>query len=140
VVTVPAELDAAASIDRNERVTIRLPDDHTVKAHVLAVGRDLATPDGNGGGPPKLTVTVSIDDAKAVGRLDSADVTVDFPGRTVKGVLAAPIEALVALTEGGYAVQGPSGLVAVRTGMYADGWVQISGPGLTAGTKVVVSS
>jgi peptidoglycan hydrolase-like protein with peptidoglycan-binding domain len=139
VVTVPAALDAATTIERDERVVVKLPD-RSVKAHVVSVGRDLATPDGGDAGPPKLTVTVSLDDPKTVGGLDAADVTVDFPGRAVKGVLAAPIEALVALTEGGYAVQARSGLVPVKTGMFADGWVQISGPGLAAGTEVVVSS
>jgi len=139
VVTVPADLDAAASIRRDERVTVQVAD-RTAKAHVASIGRALVTPDGDNTGPPKLTVTVSLDDPAAAGGLDSADVTVGFPGRVAKGVLAAPIEALVALTEGGYAVQGPSGLVPVRTGMFADGWVQITGPGLTAGTEVVVSS
>lgn len=139
VITVPADLDAAASIERDEKVTVKIGD-RTAKAHVVSLGRDLVTPDGGASGPPKLTVTVSVDDPKAVSGLDSADVTVDFPGRVAKGVLAAPIEALVALTEGGYAVQGPAGLVAVKTGMFADGWVQISGPGLAPGTEVVVSS
>jgi hypothetical protein len=139
VITVPAELDAAAAIDRGDRVTAVLPDDRTLKAHVLSVGQAL-TPDPDSGQPPKLTVTVVVDDSKALAKLDSADVTVDFAGRTVKGALAAPIEALVALTEGGYAVQGPAGLVAVRTGMFAGGWVQISGAGLAPGTEVVVSS
>jgi peptidoglycan hydrolase-like protein with peptidoglycan-binding domain len=137
VITVPAELEASAAIERGDTVTAVLPDGRTAKAHVTAVGRDLATAET---GSPKLTVTVTVDDATTIARLDSADVKVNFAGRTVKGVLAAPIEALVALTEGGYAVQGPSGLVAVQTGMFADGWVQITGAGLTAGTEVVVSS
>jgi peptidoglycan hydrolase-like protein with peptidoglycan-binding domain len=136
VITVPADLEAAATIERGDKVTAVLPDGRTAKAHVTSVGRDLATSEDS----PKLAVTVTVDDTTAIARLDSADVKVDFAGRTVKGVLAAPIEALVALTEGGYAVQGPAGLVAVRTGMFADGWVQITGAGLTAGTEVVVSS
>jgi peptidoglycan hydrolase-like protein with peptidoglycan-binding domain len=142
VVTVPAGLDAAASIERDDKVTVGLLDDRTVKAHVLSVGRDLAAPEGGdaNGSPPKLIVTVTVDDPKTIAKLDSADVTVNFPGRAAKGVLAAPIEALVALTEGGYAVQAPAGLVAVHTGMFADGWVEISGAGLAPGTEVVVSS
>jgi hypothetical protein len=139
VITVPADLDAAASIERGDRVTAVLPDERTVKAHVLSVGHSLAPADPDSG-PPKLTVTVTVDDPKALAELDSADVKVNFAGQTVKGALAAPIEALVALTEGGYAVQGPAGLVAVHTGMFADGWVQISGAGLAPGTEVVVSS
>ncbi|WP_236584086.1 hypothetical protein [Streptomyces sp. MBT53] len=51
------------------------------------------------------------------------------------------MSALVALREGGYAVQRPDGtLIAVATGMFAGGLVEVSGTGLTAGTKVVTAS
>jgi hypothetical protein len=142
VITVAAELGDAVSIERGAAVTVTLPDDRTVEARVAAVGRTLASADdgGTATGPAKLAVTVTVDDAKTIAKLDSADVEVNFAGRTVRDVLAAPIEALVALAEGGYAVQGPAGLVAVRTGMFADGWVEIEGAGLAEGTAVVVSS
>lgn len=56
-------------------------------------------------------------------------------------MLTAPVGALVALSEGGYAVQlAAGGLVAVKTGMFANGWVEISGAGLSAGTEVVTTS
>ena len=141
VVTVSADLADAASIERGDRVTVVLPDERSVKARVLAVGRDLATAEGGSGTePPKLTVTVRVTDARTIAELDSADVDVHFVGRTAKHVLVAPIEALIALREGGYAVQTPNGLVAVHTGLFADGWVEITGDGLTPGTTVVVSS
>ena len=141
VITVPAELGDAASVHQGDRVTVTLPDQHTAKARVVSVGRTLTTDEGGvASGPQKLTVSVTVDDAASLARLDSGEVQVAFAGRTVKGALAVPIEALVALTEGGYAVQGPGGLIAVKTGMFADGWVQITGAGLTEGTDVVVSS
>jgi peptidoglycan hydrolase-like protein with peptidoglycan-binding domain len=141
VVTVSAELSDAAALRRGDRVTVTLPDARTVKARILSVGRTLAAPDGGGAdAEPKLTVSVTVDDAKAIDRIDSADVEVNVAGKTAEDVLAAPIEALIALSEGGYAVQGPTGLVAVTTGMFADGWVEISGGGLTEGMDVVVAS
>ncbi|MEU8233372.1 efflux RND transporter periplasmic adaptor subunit [Actinoplanes sp. NPDC048967] len=141
VITVPAELSDAAVLERGKRVTVSLPDDRTVKARISAVGRTLAAPEGGvADGAPTMTVSVTVDDPKAIADLDSADVQVNVAGRTVEDVLAAPVEALVALTEGGYAVQGPQGLVAVGTGMFADGWVEISGDGLAPGTDVVVAS
>ncbi|MEU4239294.1 efflux RND transporter periplasmic adaptor subunit [Actinoplanes sp. NPDC026619] len=141
VITVSAELSEAAAVERGDAVTVTLPDDRTVKARILAVGRTVTTADGGvADGPPKLTVSVTVDDPATIAKLDSAAVRVNIAGKTVKGALAAPIEALIALTEGGYAVQGPDGLVAVQTGMFADGWVQISGDGLTEGLTVVVAS
>ena len=141
VVTVAAELSDAGSIQRGDKVAVVLPDERTAKARVVSVGRTLATAEGSGSsGAPTLTVTVTVDDPKSLAGLDAADVKVNFAGRTVRDVLAAPVEALVALTEGGYALQGPAGLVAVKTGMFADGWVEVTGEGLAEGTDVVVSS
>ncbi|WP_153040545.1 hypothetical protein [Actinoplanes sp. TFC3] len=138
VITVDAEPADAATIKMGDRVTVTLPDDGTAKARVTSVSRIVATEEGTSA--PKMAVSVIVDDPKKLAELDSADVRVDFPGRSAKDVLAAPIEALVALAEGGYAVQAPSGLVAVQTGMFADGWVEIRGDGLDEGTDLVVSS
>ncbi|WP_212808700.1 efflux RND transporter periplasmic adaptor subunit [Micromonospora endophytica] len=139
VITVGAELADAATIKRGDRVTVELPDERTVPARVVTVGRDLvATENGVTSSPQMLTVTVAVDKPKAIANLDSGEVQVQFTGRTATDVLVAPVEALVALREGGYAVQTANGLVAVSTGMFADGWVEITGEGLTEGVALVV--
>ena len=57
-------------------------------------------------------------------------------------MLTVPVSALLALKEGGYGVQvvaaGATRIVPVKLGMFADGRVEISGSGITAGTKVGV--
>jgi predicted ribosome-associated RNA-binding protein Tma20 len=57
-------------------------------------------------------------------------------------VLAIPVAALLALAEGGYAVElvdnGSTHLVGVETGLFADGLVEVKGNGLSAGDLVVV--
>ena len=65
--------------------------------------------------------------------------------RRVSNVLAVPVNALLALAGGGYAVEvvGPGGvhqLVGVSVGLFDDaaGMVQVSGSGLAAGQRVVV--
>ena len=59
-------------------------------------------------------------------------------------VLAVPVNALVALSGGGYGVEVVSGsqrtLLGVTTGLFADTLVQVSGPGLRAGMRVEVPS
>ena len=57
-------------------------------------------------------------------------------------VLAVPVNALVALLEGGYAVEvveddGSRRYVRVETGLFEDGLVEVSGDGLEAGDTVV---
>ena len=64
---------------------------------------------------------------------------------TVAGALIVPVDALLVLASGGYAVEvaGPDGarrLVPVTLGLFDDaaGTVQVSGTGLQAGQRVVV--
>ncbi|MEU6146803.1 hypothetical protein ABZ848_41460 [Streptomyces sp. NPDC047081] len=144
-VTVAVDPDAAGSMRRGDTVTVSLPDDSTVKGTITAIGTTVRTSDASSGddtaGQPRLTVGISLRDTGAVRGLNSAPVRVSFASETRKGVLTVPIGALLALQEGGYAVQLPGGrLVAVKTGMFSKGLVEISGDGIDAGTKVVTTS
>ena len=86
--------------------------------------------------PPKATVDViiAINDPAALtaAAFDQAPVTVRVVTRAAEDVLAVPVEALLALAEGGYAVElahddGTTSLVAVELGAFADGWVEVTG-------------
>jgi hypothetical protein len=85
---------------------------------------------------------VSLDDPEATGRLDQAPVEAAITTEVRKGVLAVPVNALLALAEGGYAVEverdGRRQLVGIETGLFADGQVEVEGEGLRAGDQVVV--
>jgi peptidoglycan hydrolase-like protein with peptidoglycan-binding domain len=124
--------------------TAKVIDIRAAAGRVAAVGTALMVPEGDTGGAnatPKLTVTITVDKPAVIAKIDSADVQVDFVAETHKGVLAAPVGALLALSEGGYAVQiEGGGLVAVEVGIFAKGLVEISGDGLAAGTRVVTTS
>jgi multidrug efflux pump subunit AcrA (membrane-fusion protein) len=71
-------------------------------------------------------------------------VKVDFVKERKPGVLAVPVTALVALAEGGYAVEvsdpatNATQLVKVTTGLFAGGQVEVTGAGLHEGQRVVV--
>jgi peptidoglycan hydrolase-like protein with peptidoglycan-binding domain len=92
----------------------------------------------------KFIATITLDDPAAAGESDAGSVDVRFTTANRKGVLAVPVGALVALAEGGYAVEVVDGankrLVAVRAGLFADGKVEIEGDGLREGIKVVTTS
>jgi hypothetical protein len=59
-------------------------------------------------------------------------------------VLTVPVAALLALAEGGYGVQvvggGTTRIVAVQTGLFAGGRVEVTGDGLAEGQTVGVPS
>jgi hypothetical protein len=91
-----------------------------------------------------VTLTISLTDPNATGTLDQAPVRVAITTQSAKSVLAVPINALLALADGNYAVEVDAGghrrVMPVQTGLFDDdgGVVEISGSDITAGTHVVV--
>jgi hypothetical protein len=92
----------------------------------------------------KFNVSITLDDPAAIKAADATSVDVRFTADSRQGVLAVPVGALVALVEGGYAVEVVEGdkhrLVQVKTGLYSDGKVEISGPDVREGIQVVTTS
>jgi hypothetical protein len=148
VVTIALDASQQTSIKVGDPVLITLPDNSTTPGHVSLVGTvATAANDQNGGGSssPTIEVDVAPDHAAATGRLDQAPVDVSITTATVRNVLAIPVNALVALAGGGYAVEevastGVHQLVGVSVGLFDDaaGTVEVSGSGLAAGQRVVV--
>jgi hypothetical protein len=139
-VTIPVDATDVGTIKVGLAVSIVRPDGQEVPGKVTAVGT-IAVDDKQAQGPAKIDVTATPDDAQALGDLESAPVTVKITTATHPGVFVVPIGALVALREGGYAVQLPEGgLKAVKTGMFARDLVEISGDGLAEGMQVVTTS
>ncbi|MFF0013105.1 hypothetical protein [Streptomyces sp. NPDC005374] len=143
-VSVPVDATDVDSIQQGDTATVTLPDNSAAQGAVSAISTDAQAADqagGDSGGTPQLVVTLSLDSTAALRRLNSAPVKVQFTGQTKRGVLAVPVGALLALSGGGYALQLPGGrLLAVETGMFAKGLVEVSGTGITAGTKVATAS
>jgi peptidoglycan hydrolase-like protein with peptidoglycan-binding domain len=143
-VTVDLDVNQQSYVKAGDRVDIVLPDGRHTSGRVSEVGRVAQT---QGEAPNQTTtipVTVALDNPRAGGRLDQAPVDVYVTTQARRGVLAVPVTALLALKEGGYAVEtidaaGQHHLVAVRLGVFSNGMVEASGTGLRAGTKVVTA-
>jgi len=141
---VSISLDAAdqSEVTTGDAVTITLPDGSVTPGVITSVGK-VASGHGNSA---RITVLVRLVHPGAAGHLDQAPVTVAITTSRVRGVLAVPVAALLARSEagGGYAVEVASGrrhrLVPVTLGLFDDaaGTVQVTGPGLAAGQRVVV--
>ncbi|GAA4630947.1 peptidoglycan-binding protein [Actinoallomurus vinaceus] len=159
-VHLPPDSDLAHAGDK---VTVELPDGSSTPGVIAQVSTTATSSSGssgaqssgdnngnsssNSGNDATIAVTVRLTKPKATGGLDQAPVTVDFTRRRAKNVLAVPVTALVTLSTGGYAVDVANGgtvqRVAVKTGMFATngagtGQVEISGPGITEGRRVVI--
>ena len=149
---VVIELDAShqSEVKAGDPVTITLPDNSTTPGVVAKVGKVATTPssgDQGGSSTPTIEVDVKLSHERAAGQLDQAPVQVSITTASVKSALVVPVNALLALAGGGYAVEvvDPSGvhhLVGVTTGLFddAEGLVEVNGTGLKVGQRVVVPS
>ena len=145
---VTIALDAAqqSEVKVGDKVTIALPDNQTTPGKVSSVGTVATAPaSGATNTSPTISVDVTPTDPSATGSLDQAPVQVSIITASVPSALVVPVDALLALANGGYAVEvvsakGVHSLVPVTLGLFddADGLVQVSGSGLTAGRRVVV--
>jgi hypothetical protein len=150
-VSVALQPDLQSEVKAGDRVMITLPDGSTTPGRVTSVGKVATVPSTNSGGSggadsgPTVPVHIRPTHPRATGSLDRALVEVAITDQTVHNVLAVPVNGLLARAGGGYAVEEVSGdsghhLVAVTPGLFDDaaGMVQVSGPGLAAGQRVVV--
>ena len=149
-VTLALDASEQSSVKVGDTVAITLPDNQTTPGRITYVSSVATSPSssGKGGGEEESAPTVEVHatptDPAATGHLDQAPVNVEITTESVQNVLAVPVDALLALAGGGYAVEVADGrvhrLVAVTVGLFddAEGLVQVSGQGLYAGQRVVV--
>jgi peptidoglycan hydrolase-like protein with peptidoglycan-binding domain len=147
---VTIELDATqqAEVKVGDPVTITLPDTRTTPGLVSWVSSVATTPpsdDPDSSSTPTVEVHVTPTDPAATGRLDQAPVNVSITTATVDNALVVPVNALLALAGGGYAVEevgagGVRRLVPVEVGLFDDsqGLVEVTGTGLRGGQRIVV--
>jgi HlyD family secretion protein len=161
-VTVALDPALQQLVRRGDRVEVILPDGKTTRGTVARVSRvatqsstgsgqntgqsqgEGGTGSGSGSGQATVQVTVRLANPKAAANLDQAPVQVAITTQAAQGVLAVPINALLARPGGGYAVQvlqgGSRRLVGVRTGLFDEtaGLVEVQGAGLAEGATVEV--
>lgn len=142
---VEVDLDAAKQslVKVGDKVEVKLPGGRTTTGVIASVGSVAETKGQGENAKQVIRVAVTLDDVGATGTLDKAPVRVGITSDSRKGVLAVPVNALLALAEGGYGVRvldgTPSGrIVPVNTGLFARGLVEVSGDGLEEGMSVEV--
>jgi peptidoglycan hydrolase-like protein with peptidoglycan-binding domain/multidrug resistance efflux pump len=128
-------------LDVGDAVSVEMPDNTLVPATVVYVSQT-ATPSEYG--PATFEVRIELDDPSVAVGLDEAPVDVIIVSDSIEGVMAIPVSALVALLEGGYAVEVDTGggqiqLVAVEVGFFStNNMIEITSGALKPGDRVVV--
>ncbi|MEV0730683.1 peptidoglycan-binding protein [Polymorphospora sp. NPDC050346] len=139
-VTLPAAAGRLAA--EGAAVTVTLPDGRTTTGRITAVRTVVTLASDTNPTENRIEVTVTGDDPDALAGHDHATVTVAFTASRRDDVLTVPVAALLALAEGGYGVEVVDGsttrVVAVETGLFAAGRVEVTGAGLAEGQRVGV--
>lgn len=146
---VVVQLDAASQggVHAGDRVSITMPSGRVTQGRVSSVGKVATSGSSNPGepeGPPTIEVQIRPLHPKATGSLDQAPVHVSITTASVRSALVVPVNSLLALAGGGYALEVAEGhthrLLGVSLGIFDDavGLVQVSGTGLRAGQQIVV--
>ncbi len=131
-------------------IDVEFPDGTVQPGTVVDVGNVAANTTGTPGDTPTVNITIAVDNIPAtVDSFVEIPVTLRVVSANVPNAIVVPVSALVALKEGGYAVEEVTGanpdgtnktsLVGVKTGLFTNGFVQVDGD-LEADTDVVVPS
>jgi len=132
-------------------IDVEFPDATVQPGTVVAVGNVATNTSNNPGATPSVTITIHVDNIPdAVSSFVQIPVTLRVVAESSPKAFVVPVSALVALAEGGYAIEVVSGiaadgtqttnLIAVTPGLYADGFVAIVGDQVQVDQTVVVPS
>jgi peptidoglycan hydrolase-like protein with peptidoglycan-binding domain len=142
IVSVDLETTQYRLARKGARVRVEMPDDTKVAGKIVSVGRVAEKePVSAEDGDPPATIELTIRLKRRSGvALDQAPVDVELETRRARDVLTIPVTALLARRGGTFAVEVREGdnrrIVPVKTGLYTDGDVEISGAGLRAGMTI----
>lgn len=150
VVSTTAPIDDA-TFALGATIDVEFPDGTVQPGTVVEVGTVATNTTGNPGDTPSVSIDIHVDGIPAsVDRFVQIPVTLRVVADDVPDAYVVPVSALVALAEGGYALQEVTGtaadgtqttkLIGVETGLFSNGFVVVTGNDLSAGLDVVVPS
>jgi len=144
--TVHVDLDSSLIADAAVGATVKLdlPDSTTVDGAITSIGAPTQSPSstaqGNNQQSSTTTAPMDITTTADLSRFDGAAVVVHLVTAQAKDALSVPVKSLLALAEGGYAVERVRGgvhrLVKVTPGTFAGGYVEVTGD-VSPGDRVV---
>jgi peptidoglycan hydrolase-like protein with peptidoglycan-binding domain len=166
VVSVALDPSLRQLVHLGDRVQIQLPQGQLTTGRISHMGAETAAPTGqgasstsgqggagsadasaaqsNGPSPAAVPLIVRLDRPRDARGLDQVPVEVQITDTVRRGVLAVPVEALLALAEGGYAVSvqrhGTQTLVPVTPGIFDGDLVEVRSARLRPGMRVEVPS
>lgn len=149
LVTLKLKAEQQTLAHIGELAPVTLPGDRVAQGRITEVGSVAETKESPGGEKgssgesesPTIAVTLALE--HPVAHLDAAPVSVELVKSVRHEVLTVPATALTATAGGGYAIETLQGdrrvALTVTPGMFADGYVQVEGPGVREGLTIIES-
>lgn len=139
-VSVVVDVAEADEFAVDQEVSVEAADGSTLDGVVTDIGA--VTPAANAQDSPTVEITIDIEAGADVSLIEGP-VTVVSAGEEILGATVVPTRALLALAEGGFAVEKLAGddqtrLIAVEIGAFADGVVELVAGDLQPGDEIVV--
>lgn len=136
------DADRQDLLDTGDAVVVELPDETRATGLVTKISSVVTTLVEGANTRRVFEVTIQLDDPAAASGLDEAPVDIEIASQEATDVLVVPVNALVALAEGGYAVEllnpdNTTRFVTVEIGEFADGIVAVTGE-INEGDRVLV--
>ena len=129
-------------ISLETEVEIELPDGTTTIGWIESIGSIAVIPDGPQASDPYFDLDIRLREDGGFHQWTGAEVTVLVTKELALETLSVEVTALLALLDGGYAIEVVRGsdavLIPVELGIYSDGWVEIRGEGLQEGLEVLI--
>ncbi|MCU1396060.1 MAG: hypothetical protein JWM34_4488 [Ilumatobacteraceae bacterium] len=133
------------------KIDVEFPDGTEQPGTVVAVGNVATNTSNTPGSTPSVTITIHVDNIPStVDSFVQIPVTLRVVDQSEPKAFVVPVSSLVALAEGGYALEvvdgkNPDGtnathLIGVTTGLFTDGFVSVTGKSVAAGLEIVVPS
>lgn len=133
-------VDRQDLVSVGDQVEVTLPTDEIVLGIVESIGRSVVSI-GGPGGERVIEIIIDISEGDFDVQFDESPVDVELETDRASGVLAVPVNAILALSDGGYALQKGSAdqadLVAVEIGTFVGGLVEVTGD-ISEGDTVLV--
>ncbi|MEM7341054.1 MAG: peptidoglycan-binding protein [Actinomycetota bacterium] len=143
VVTAAIDVAEQEKLAEGNEIEVEFPDGEIVVGTVTDVATSSTVDPTDPDATPQLAVEIALPSIpESAAGFNELDVDLRIVDDLAAGVTVVPASALVATSDGGYAVETTDGVtttfVAVEPGMFADGFVEVSG--IDPGTAVVVPS
>jgi hypothetical protein len=149
LVTLKLKAEQQTLAHIGEVAPVTLPGDRVARGRITEVGSVAETKEspsgekGASGESESATIAVTLTLEHPVAHLDAAPVSVELLKSIRHEVLTVPATALTATAGSGYAIEtlqdGRRVALTVTPGMFADGNVQVEGPGVREGLTVIES-